>query len=89
MASPLTPRTGTSPDTPQDPRTSRTIRELIKDENRSLLGWAILIGAWLIGFLLSEGTEYHQLAVGILLSSTTLFALMALLEFLWRLFSRE
>jgi hypothetical protein len=59
---------------------------LIKDYAQALGGWACLIIASAIGFWFTEGTRYHQLAVGILMSSSTLFILMALFEFLWRLF---
>jgi hypothetical protein len=58
---------------------------LVRDDARAVLGWACLIGASLIIFRLSEGTQYHQLAAGILMSSSTLFVLMAICELLWRL----
>ncbi|WGS19653.1 MULTISPECIES: hypothetical protein [unclassified Bradyrhizobium] len=59
---------------------------LIRESWRALVGWACLIGASLIGFGLTEGTSYHHLATGILLTSSTLFILMALFEGVWRLF---
>jgi len=59
---------------------------LTRDNSRALGGWACLIIASLIALWFTEGTQYHQLAVGILMSSSTLFILMALFEFLWRLF---
>lgn len=58
---------------------------LVRDTSRAILGWACLIVASLIFFWLSEGTQYHQFAAGILLSSSTLFILMTLFECLWRL----
>ena len=60
------------------------IIELVKDEARSLLGWAVAISATLIGFWLSEGASFHQLFVGLLLSALSLFATMALFDRLWR-----
>jgi len=60
------------------------IIELVKDEARSLLGWAVAISATLIGFWLSEGASFHQLFVGLLLSALSLFATMALFDGLWR-----
>lgn len=59
---------------------------LIREDSRALGGWIGLIVASLIAFWLTEGTQYHQLAAGLLMSSSTLFILMALFECLWRLF---
>ncbi|HMM87638.1 hypothetical protein [Bradyrhizobium sp.] len=59
---------------------------LIRIYSRALAGWACLIIAALIAFQLTESTRYHQLAAGILMSSSTLFILMALSECLWRMF---
>lgn len=56
----------------------------MKDEARAICGWAVVIGAALIGFWLSEGTAYHQLVVGLLLSSVSLFVALSLIEALWR-----
>jgi hypothetical protein len=68
----------------------RTIAEelsgLIRDNLRAFLGWVCLIIVSSIACWLTEGTEYHPLAVGTLVSSSTLFILMALFECLWRLF---
>ena len=58
---------------------------LIRKSWRALAGWLSLIGASLIGFLLTEGAPYHHLATGVLLSSSTLFILLALFEGAWRL----
>ncbi|HTO64380.1 MAG TPA: hypothetical protein VMM15_24365 [Bradyrhizobium sp.] len=58
--------------------------ELIKDEAHALYGWAIVIALTLLGFRFSEGTLYHQLLIGVLISSVTLFVAMALLELVWR-----
>ena len=43
--------------------------------------WTALIGAALITF---GGTEYHQLGIGILLSSVTLLILLSLEELVWQ-----
>jgi hypothetical protein len=59
---------------------------LIRDYSRAVAGWACLIIAALVAFWLTEATQYHQLAVGILMSSSTLFILLALFECLWRVF---
>jgi uncharacterized membrane protein len=46
--------------------------------------WAALIAAALIAFWTTRGTEYHQLALGILLSSVALLILLSLVEVVWR-----
>ena len=58
---------------------------LVQSNSRALAGWACLIVASLVAFWLTQGTPYHQLVVGILMSSSTLFILMAVFECLWRL----
>ena len=58
---------------------------LMREYWRALGGWACLIVASLIAFWLTEGTQYHQLAVGIMMSASTLFILMAIFECIWRL----
>ena len=45
--------------------------------------WAALIAAALIAFRATQGTEYHQLALGILLSAVTLLLLLSLVEVVW------
>ena len=56
---------------------------LIRNNSGTILSWACLIIASLIAFWLTDGTQYHQLAAGILMSSLTLFILIALFESLW------
>jgi hypothetical protein len=46
--------------------------------------WAALIAAALIAFWATRGTDYHQLALGILLSSVALLILLSLVEVVWR-----
>jgi hypothetical protein len=58
--------------------------KLVQEEARALGGWALLIGAALIGLFLSEGSELHQLSIGVLLASVSLFVTMALFEVAWR-----
>ena len=65
-------------------RTIHAALRILKDEANALLGWTAVIGGAVIAFWLSEATSFHQLAVGILLSSGTLFVLMSLVEIIWR-----
>ena len=53
---------------------------------RATLWWACTIIASLIAFRLTVGTPYHQLAAGLLMSSSTLFTLIAMFECLVWLF---
>ncbi|WP_407168839.1 hypothetical protein [Bradyrhizobium sp. ORS 111] len=76
----------TAPSEPEKPTTAGALSGLIRESWRALVSWACLIGASLIGFGVTEGAPYHHLAVGILLTSSTLFVCMALFEGIWRLF---
>ena len=67
------------------PSAMAALSALIRDFSRALIGWGCLIAASLTCFWLTEGTRYHPLSVGILMSSSILFVLMALFESLWRL----
>jgi hypothetical protein len=86
-------RTTTGPDTKSDARLqswiARTMLGLIKDEDYALCVWVIAVGVALFGYWLSEGTTYHQFAVGMMMSVATLFVLMAILEVLWRGINRQ
>jgi hypothetical protein len=56
-----------------------------RQERYATIGWwAALIVCALIAYWVSEGTSYHQLAIGILASSTTLAGAMLLFEAAWR-----
>jgi hypothetical protein len=86
---------GVTPMTTEDPVTkSETGRRptagefsaLIREYSPALAGWSCLIIAALVAFRLTEATQYHQLAAGVLMSSSTLFILMALFECLWWMF---
>ncbi|HLZ05488.1 MAG TPA: hypothetical protein VKR55_25480 [Bradyrhizobium sp.] len=75
--------------TSKAPATRRAVAEelshLVRSNSHTLAGWACLIVVSLIAFWLTERTPYHQLVVGILMSSSTLLILMAVFECLWRL----
>ena len=58
--------------------------ELVRDEDRAVCGWVVLIAGALLGCWLTEGTLYHQFTVGVLMSSITLFVSMTSVELLWR-----
>ena len=70
-------------------RAIRAILRMLKDEAIALFGSAIAIAGALVAFWLSEGTSYHQFAVGMLMASGTLFVLMALFEIIWRTINRQ
>ena len=50
----------------------------------TIWSWAALVAASLIVFWTTRGNRYHQLALGILLSSITLLILLSLVELVWR-----
>jgi uncharacterized membrane protein len=52
----------------------------------SVWSWTALIAAALITFWATRGTQYHQLALGILLSSVALLVLLSLVELVWQAF---
>jgi len=62
---------------------------LIRDSSRAMASWACLIAVSVVCFWLTEGTRYHPLSIGILISSSILFVLMALFEGLWRRISSD
>jgi hypothetical protein len=80
-----TPEPGDRPRGVSDPTspvaTSRRRREIVK----SLSSWAAAIAAAALGFWLTEGTSYHQLAIAFLTVLVTLALALALLEGIWRL----
>jgi hypothetical protein len=69
-------------------RIVRAILGILADEAVALCWWGLLIAGALIGFWSSDGTSYYQLALGALMSSVSLFALMALFECVWRTINR-
>ncbi len=46
--------------------------------------WAALIALALAGFWISQGTPYHQFALGVLLSAVSLLVLLFLVELIWQ-----
>lgn len=46
--------------------------------------WAALMAAALAGFWLTQGTQYHQFALGVLLSAVSLLVLLFLVEVIWQ-----
>jgi hypothetical protein len=62
--------------------TSAMLR-LMRDNGKAICIWAAVIGVALILFWISRETRFHQLAIGILLSSVSLFVAMSLFEAVW------
>jgi hypothetical protein len=48
--------------------------------------WSGLIALALIALLAIDGTQYHQLALGVLLAAVTLLILLSSVEFVWQAF---
>jgi hypothetical protein len=86
----VTPPSTTQPDTNSafPGRIARAVLVMLADEAAALCWWGLLIAGALIGYRVSEGTSYHQLAVGILMSSLILFALLAVFECIWSAINR-
>jgi hypothetical protein len=59
------------------------MRRWIKESYPTIGWWTALIAGALILYWVSQGTTYHQLAIGILASAATLAAAMLLFEALW------
>ena len=80
-----TPEPGGRPPGASDPTspvaTSRRRHEMVK----SLSSWVAAIAAAALGFWLTEGTSWHQLAIAFLTVLVTLAFALALLEGIWRL----
>ena len=64
----------------------RELSRLVRENLFALTGWGCTIAASIVAFRLTEGTPYHPLATGFLMSSSSLFTLMSLFELFWRLF---
>jgi hypothetical protein len=66
---------------------------LIRHNYGALCTWGAAIGIALIGFFVTAGSQYHQLAVGILSTLVSLFVAMSVVEGIWvfveRLFGVE
>lgn len=57
--------------------------QLLTDKAFALSVWAGLIGLASIALLVSRGTSYYQLAIGILVATVLLFLLLSLVEIVW------
>lgn len=57
----------------------------LQEYRSAIASFAALIAGALIFFWISRGTQYHQLAIGILLSAVTLAAALTLFEICWRI----
>jgi hypothetical protein len=69
----------------RDAQHKRSLSRRLGLDPQTIWSWAALIAVALILFRVTRGAQYHQLAVGILLSSITLFVALSLFEALWRL----
>jgi hypothetical protein len=56
----------------------------LQEYRSSITSFATLVGGAIIFFWISRGTQFHQLAIGLLLSATTLTIALALFELCWR-----
>ena len=56
---------------------------LVKDNAIAICIWMAAIAAALIVYWISNHTQFHQLAAGLLLSSVGLFIAMSLFEAIW------
>jgi len=63
---------------------SARIRQSLKERHTTIWAWGFLIAGAAVVFLVSWGTQYHQLAVGILATSITLAAVELLLAAVWQ-----
>jgi hypothetical protein len=61
-----------------------SVAPVLQEYRSSITSLAALIGGAIIFFWISRGTQFHQLAIGILLSAITLTLALALFELCWR-----
>lgn len=69
-----------------DTQHNHNVLRKLRIDPQTAWSWAAAIVAALVVFLASRGTQYHQLTLGVLLSSVTLLVALSLFEVLWRLF---
>ena len=69
-------------------RTSPALHSELREYQPAISWFAILIGGSLIFLWISRGTQLHQLAIGIGMSSITLALGLALFEVCWQVGSR-
>jgi hypothetical protein len=60
------------------------LRQLIADSAHMLVWWAAMTALAAVAAIGAKGSGYHQLGIAALLTSATLFVLLALIEVLWR-----
>jgi hypothetical protein len=56
----------------------------LHDHRSTIASFAVLVGAALILLWISQGTQFHPLAIGIAMAAITLTITLALFEFCWR-----
>lgn len=62
----------------------KSILRSMRIEPGTAWSWAALMAAALAGFRITQGTQYHQFALGVLLSSVSLLVLLFLVEVIWQ-----
>jgi hypothetical protein len=65
-------------------RRKENILRRMKIDPATVWSWGALTAGALISFWATRGTEYHQLALGILLSLVSLLILLSLVELVWQ-----
>jgi hypothetical protein len=61
-----------------------TIAPALREYRSSTVPFAVLIVGAVSFLLVSRGTSFHQLAIGLMLSAVTLTVALALFELCWR-----
>lgn len=56
----------------------------LREYRSAIASFTALIGGAMIFLWISRGTQFHQLAIGIVMSSVTLASALALFELCWR-----
>jgi uncharacterized membrane protein len=67
-----------------DARRGQNISRRVRFDPPTVWSWAALIAGALIGLWVTRSTQFHQLALGILLASITLLVLLSAFELLWQ-----
>jgi hypothetical protein len=61
----------------------RSLSGMIRENYQALCAWGAAIAFALIGYFGTAGTQFHQVAVGILLTVVCLFVGMSVVEGVW------
>ena len=61
----------------------QSLSGMIRENYRALCAWGGAIAFSLIGFFATAGTQFHQLAVGIVSTVVSLFVAMSVVEGVW------